>query len=191
MHLDIKRTVNLNETSNSITNASSRCLNDSFFSNESTDDNKFKQINQINSNLNYEVDCSIIEKQKQIKQPISVVNFYQTDLIHNRKHFCTQTQEIYEKYPECQTIALNEITDSSYFSVLWTPTKSVGYANNTSFLVFYRFRNKYLSDSVKFVPVIGCVSSKFEDEFWLTNQNLQIENNMNEFAFNKMHIAFY
>src|SRR5262249_53523122 len=81
-----------------------------------------------------------------------------------------------------------DITDNSYFSILWSPTKSSNnYTNNTSFLVFYRFRNKYLSNSVKYVPVIGLITDKLNEEFWLTNSNLNCNpNQMNDSTFNRI-----
>ena len=106
--------------------------------------------------------------------------------IHNRPNFQSKVDEIYAIYPEYEFLTLKDITDNSYFSILWTPIKSThNFANNTSFLVFYRFRNRYLSNAVKYVPVIGLLSNKLDEEFWLTNTNLNYNPNvMTESNFN-------
>ena len=116
------------------------------------------------------------------------ISFSENQPIHNRLNFRDRVNEIYRIYPEYQNLTLKDITDNSYFSILWSPTKSShNYTNNTSFLVFYRFRNKYLSNSVKFVPVIGLLTNKLDEEFWLINTNLNYNPNlMNNSNFNKI-----
>ena len=133
-----------------------------------------------------------IDKIKFLSKRFPFISFTEDQPLHNRPNFQDKIEEIFTIYQEYENLTLNDITDNSYFSILWSPTKSTNnFVNNTSFLVFYRFRNKYLSNAVKFVPVIGLVTNKLDEEFWLTNTNLNYNPKyLNDFTFNKIFEDF-
>ena len=70
-----------------------------------------------------------------------------------------QLKNIYEKNIGIDDISINEISSDSYFSILWTPSKTsqpinvneslkfVDNLNFTSFVVAYQFRNQKIKNS--------------------------------------------
>ena len=119
---------------------------------------------------------------------ISCLNFSEDQPFHNRLNFKERIEEIFKIYPDYESLSLGDITENSFFSILWTPVKSTNnFQNQSSFLVYYRFRGKSFTNSLKCLSVIGMISNKIDEEFWLTNQHLNYNPKyMNDFLFNKI-----
>ena len=127
----------------------------------------------------------LFEKKKKSDNMTSVINFTEDQILFNRQVLTSRLDELYKKYPELDTATLGDISENSYFSLLWTPIKSLNLLPiNTSFLVYYKFRNKQFSYSIKFLNVLGVTSNKCDEDFWFTNQILIETSIMNEVIMN-------
>jgi hypothetical protein len=175
----------LSSNNNSIS-STPQTHNKQYFNSNSSDSN-LNKLNDLSSsyhsNSSFSVDnLSVMSTEENSNDLLKLYTylkkypglcFTEDQPLHNRSNFQDKIKEIFSLNPEYENLVLNDITDNSYFSVLWTPIKSTKtFVNTASFLVFYRFRNKYLSNAVKYVPVIGLLTNKFEEEFWLTNTNI-------------------
>lgn len=129
-----------------------------------------------------------------------------------------QLKNIYEKNIGIDDISINEISSDSYFSILWTPSKTsqpinvneslkfVDNLNFTSFVVAYQFRNQKIKNSAHFLPVIGVQEQDYygniinttcqqgaNECFWF--QNKAINSNQffleQDFYMNKMNFCFF
>ena len=129
---------------------------------------------------------NLYEKLKKIDNVSLVVDFTEDQILYNRVVMKEKIDVLFKKYPELEFANLGDITENSYFSILWTPFKSSNFfQNNTSFLVYYKFRNKQFTHSVKFLPVIGLISRLLDEEFWFANILLE-SLIMNEVIFAKL-----
>jgi hypothetical protein len=122
---------------------------------------------------------------------ISCLNFVEDTPLHMRANLITKTAEIFKHNPEFENLNLSDISENSYFSILWTPTKSTGkFINQTSFLVFYRFKStRILSNNIKYLQIVGLIPNKLDEEFWLSNVNNNVVTNEN--LFNKSIDDFF
>lgn len=137
--------------------------------------------NSTNESLFLDDDSFLFEKLKKSDNTTSVISFTEDQMIYNRTTLKEKIDELFKKYPELETAMLGDVSEHSYFSLLWTPIKSLNYVQNTtSFLVYYKFRNKQFSNSIKYLPVTGIVSNNRDDDFWFTNQMLLEAGLMNE-----------
>jgi hypothetical protein len=118
----------------------------------------------------------------------TLMNFSEDQNLSNRLNLIEKLQEIFDSVPELHIISLSQLADSSYFTLLWTPTKSNrGFSNSTSFLIFYKFREKIISNALRAISVIGMISNITDDDFWFKNQ-LTPYNNLyiNDALYNKL-----
>jgi hypothetical protein len=137
--------------------------------------------NSTNESLFLDDDSFLFEKLKKSDNTTSVISFTEDQMLYNRVTLCQKLEELFKKYPELENAMLGDVSENSYFSLLWTPTKSLNYLqNSTSFLVYYKFRNKQFSNSLKYLPVTGIVSNNRDDDFWFSNQMLLEAGLMNE-----------
>jgi hypothetical protein len=167
-----------------LNNLSNNALEQSFFSTSS-----------IESFVSNEEVTMINEKKHRRSSKLSstCLNFSEDQPLHNRQNFKGKVDEIFKMYPEYENLLLGEISENSYFSILFTPVKSTtNFNNQASFLVYYRFRGKSFSNSLKYLSVIGMISNKIDEEFWLTNQHLNYNPKyMNDFLYNKIIEDFF
>jgi len=119
---------------------------------------------------------------------ITLINFSEDQNLSNRLNLIEKLQEIFDMVPELHILSLSQLTESSYFTLLWTPTKSNrGFSNSTSFLVFYKFREKSISNAIRAISVIGMISNITDDDFWFKNQLTPYNNlYMNDALYNKL-----
>jgi hypothetical protein len=137
--------------------------------------------NSTNESLFLDDDSFLFEKLKKSDNTTSVISYTEDQMLYNRVTLCQKLEELFKKYPELETAILGDVSENSYFSLLWTPTKSLNHLqNSTSFLIYYKFRNKQFSYSLKYLPVTGIVSNNRDDDFWFTNQMLLEAGLMNE-----------
>jgi len=113
-------------------------------------------------NTNYKLETSEADKEN---------IFFENQPIMNRLTFKDKFDEFIYKNPELKDLTLNDISNKSWFAILWSPSKSsYGGKNNVSFLIFYEFRDKVLSESIKFLKVKGIITSKISnDKLWFLN----------------------
>jgi hypothetical protein len=104
------------------------------------------------------------------------IQFLEDKPLHFRPTFKAKISEIFDSYRDhaVEELTLGDISEESYFSILWTPKKTQFIDdNNISFLIYYSFREKIISNSIKFLPVIGIITNRIQDEFfWFSNQAL-------------------
>jgi len=107
------------------------------------------------------------------------IYYKEQNALWNRKGFKDVLIDIVNDYPKLINCALGEIANDSYFSILWTPTKSKfsrqSKIDNVSFLVVYRFRGNEFKNTIKFIPVLGVKTKTFnnDQEFWFRNFTCQ------------------
>lgn len=97
------------------------------------------------------------------------LQFYEDSNIYNRPILNTRTDEIFSGNPDIESLSFSEINEKSWFSILWTPKEECYGATSESFLVLYRFRNKYLTNSLKSLTVMGILANKIDETnqaFW-------------------------
>jgi hypothetical protein len=155
-----------------------------------------ENLNNV-SNLNSTLDGSFLSYASEFesyssKQKNSV--FYYEDLaIHLRPLFCEKAIKFLTSN-ELDSISLSEVTDNSWFSVLWTPEKNKkdSYQEaNAYFLVFYKIKPAAFDGKIGFLPVIGIQSGKLSDEiFWFSNQS-SIQSLVNRGNLQKMKEDYY
>jgi len=102
------------------------------------------------------------------------IEFYEIKPHHFRQILIDQFTEIF-KFDFLKKLLLSNLNQYSWFSILWTPTKSLKpQMGNTSFLVYYQFcyTNSYnvflKSNEFLEIPIIGILPFKLEDNIWLT-----------------------
>jgi hypothetical protein len=112
------------------------------------------------------------------------LEFYETRPPHSRHIFIKQIENILNcsEFLSSSKVILNKITNSSFFSILWTPFKchkNIGL--NTSFLVYYQFNlgTQYINEKMKQplfteIPIIGILPIKFENKLFLSKINKSI-----------------
>jgi hypothetical protein len=111
---------------------------------------------------------------------------YTEDRPHHMRPIMKNKIEDLCKQFEMDEISLNQLSQNSWYSVLWTSQKL-----NSSFTVFYKIRGNVFTNCVKFIPVIGCIVERTIDEaFWLTNQATNL-NYMEDFLRNKQMLGLY
>eukprot|EP00340_Litonotus_pictus_P007315 CAMPEP_0170528448 /NCGR_PEP_ID=MMETSP0209-20121228/13949_1 /TAXON_ID=665100 ORGANISM="Litonotus pictus, Strain P1" /NCGR_SAMPLE_ID=MMETSP0209 /ASSEMBLY_ACC=CAM_ASM_000301 /LENGTH=293 /DNA_ID=CAMNT_0010819661 /DNA_START=86 /DNA_END=967 /DNA_ORIENTATION=- len=102
------------------------------------------------------------------------ISYFEESSFYNRPLLNQKVNELLKMYPELESWTINEITDKSWFSVLWTP-KAITYGSEeVSFLVFYRFKNKGSTGSLKSIPILGVLGNKIDEDnqlFWFANPN--------------------
>ena len=162
-------------------NNSNNNLEQSFFSTSS--------IESVVSNEEFNNE----KKRKNSKVSTSYLNFSEDQPHHNRQNFKQKIDEIFKLNPEYESLLLGDISENSFFSILWTPVKSTNnFQNQASFLVYYRFRGKSCTNTIKYLSVVGMISNKIDEEFWLTNQHLNYNPKfMNDFLYNKIIEDFF
>lgn len=137
--------------------------------------------------LHIEDENFLFEQLKKSDNSVSVISFEEDKVLYNRDIMSQKLEELFKNHPDLENATIGDISENSYFSILWTPTKSSNFfQNNTSFLVYYKFRNKHLSYSIKFLPVMGVVSNKTDDEFWFSNNIFADTVLFNEVIVNKL-----
>jgi hypothetical protein len=130
------------------------------------------------SYLSYSSDDGIIKGK-------TFLHFTEDKKHYNRKNFISKIDEIFASN-DIEDTTLNQIGENSWYVIEWTPGKNTGSELSTknSFLVFYKIRNEKLSESVKHIPVIGCLMNQSDnDGFWFTN-HVNI-NNIADFNVNR------
>lgn len=153
---------------------------------------KLRKLNQIQiDNKTFEELESIVnskEKMKNFKLEVILqdnlklflldrkikIEFYEIKPHHFRQILIDQFTEIF-KFDFLKRLLLNNLSQYSWFSILWTPFKSLRpQMGNTSFLVYYQFCytssfNVFLkSNDFLEIPIIGILPYKLEDNIWLT-----------------------
>jgi len=131
-------------------------LNEILDSNEKIKKIKFEMILE---------DFKISGDQQKVK-----IEFYENKPFHSRNILIDNINNIFNQL-ECLKKLKIQFLDYSWFSILWTPTKSFkSKFIQTSFLVYYQFN---LSNSINVknyseIPIIGILPYKLEDNLWLT-----------------------
>ena len=142
----------------------------------------------LNSNANFNVnndsstlDGSFLTSLSSTKDEDSRTNktkkmIYWKELIaqsYKKPSYQSQLKHIYEKNIGIEDLSLSEISSDSYFSVLWTPSKTsqpknvsknlqfVENKNFTSFLVFYHMRSAKIKNSAHFLRIIGIIEQNY------------------------------
>lgn len=113
---------------------------------------------------------------------------------YNVSSYNSQLNSFIKSNPEIEDITLNDITSDSYFSIIWTPTKTpqpmdrngmkfLENGNLSSFEVFYKFRSIKISNSAHYMTVIGVSEKDIKgrnidslnfpmfDYFWFANRS--------------------
>ncbi len=116
---------------------------------------------------------------------------------YNRKDLMTKIDEIFSHY-DIEDTQFSQISQNSWFSIEWTIGKTTGQSElscKDSFLMFYKFRNEILTESVKHSPVIGCLmNGNTNYGFWFTN-NVNICNvadfNLNKQFYNILNVYIF
>jgi hypothetical protein len=119
---------------------------------------------------NYKENLRIIFLNDKIK-----IEYYETKPPHSRNILSDQLEIIFSSLKIFETINIIKIDKTSWFSILWTPFKSVKQVfANTPFLVYYQleysdndffYRNNY--NNYAEIPLIGILPIKFDETVWL------------------------
>jgi len=158
-------------------------LDGSFFSNASA-----QEDNPINFNLNLTTSSTIRGDRDlhSFQRAKNVINVHEDKPLHHKPCISVKLEEIAKSNQDFEDLTLGDVSEDSWFSILWTPSKSsfsgyknsINYSNNISFLVFYKFRNKVITNSAHFMQVIGLITNKIDDEvFWFSNQAVNCKMN--------------
>ena len=157
-------------------------------------------INSINnSNNTSTLDGSFFSKSsedKENKNTHSQNNIYFKESIkeiYNMPNYIEQYKTIEKNFPEIDELELGEIGNDSYFSLIWSPLKSIkdnnlycvecDSLNNISFEVFYKFKSginngHYLTVSgikeknIKGFDINGENIFPYFEYFWFSNKNI-------------------
>jgi hypothetical protein len=157
-------------------------------------------INSINnSNNTSTLDGSFFSKSsedKENKNTHSQNNIYFKESIkeiYNMPNYIEQYKTIEKNFPEIGELELGEIGNDSYFSLIWSPLKSIkdnnlycvecDSLNNISFEVFYKFKSginngHYLTVSgikeknIKGFDINGENIFPYFEYFWFSNKNI-------------------
>jgi len=118
---------------------------------------------------------------------------YHEDLPHHKRQVFIETIE--NLISDNKNQKLSEISEQSWFSILWTPMKTTLPTNskqNTNFLIFYRFfteKNSNSKEKIGFLKVAGVRAIGMEDEyFWFSNNTplFDIHSLKDNLVFNKL-----
>lgn len=116
------------------------------------------------------------------------------------KTFKEQTENMFKSKPYFSNKTLGDITHNSWFSIIWTPSlptqtkfesnyKSIDFNQfNSSFKVFYQFRNATVTKTAHFLSIAGILNNsickKNSDaalrqlsSFWFSNFSNNMDNN--------------
>lgn len=178
-----KDSLNMNTTNNSIifNTSVNNSINDIKINNNSTNMN-MKYLNSPNIDcLSHNLSASSIDSlfsiddipkphyNRKLSGLNTKISYFEEASFYNRPNFNQKIEEIFNMYPELENWSLNEVSEKSWFAILWTPKASYYGANDVSFLVFYRFKNKYLSGNLKSLPIIGVLGNVINEDnqlFW-------------------------
>jgi len=173
---------------------------------EITSKNNNENTNTL-SNLNSTLDGSFVshvsENENSSKTKNSIF-FYEDMAMHLRPLFCDKVNE-FLKDNDLENLSLSDISENSWFAILWTAEKNKNNNNpeiDANFIVFYKLKNNFLNNKIGYIPVIGTYSGDFTDEiFWFSNQtkfhclnnfgNLQIMQDdyyTNRFSFSQLKV---
>ena len=128
-----------------------------------------EKLNKLKFEINLQENLKLICIDRKIK-----IEFYEIKPHHFRQILIDQFTEIF-KYDFLKKLVLSNLNQYSWFSILWTPFKSVRpQMANTSFLVYYQFCYtnslnifKNSNDFLE-IPTIGVLPLRLEDNIWLT-----------------------
>ena len=96
----------------------------------------------------------------------NVFSFYEENTFFNRPCLKIKLEELFKTHRDLKESLLENVTERSWFSLLWTP-KATGYgANDVSFLVFYKLKIK---NSLSALEIIGVLANRIDETnqlFW-------------------------
>lgn len=165
-----------NFNSKIVQNFNSFSLQPSFSNMDSTTLSSFDNLS-----FNSEDDLS----EKKIKLKISnALSYHEDQPVHKRKVLSETIDELLLANKELGSMKITELTEDSWFSILWTPLKSTLSASNkqnASFLVFYKFVAEEkpflcLGDKIKALKVTGVIANGLEDDYFWFSNNMPIFN---------------
>jgi len=107
------------------------------------------------------------------------IQFYENKPNHSRNLLYDQIETFFNQFPILNDLKLNDVSNTSWWSVLWSVSKAgKSQMANTSFLSYYQFKYSEVDDFFtkfynKFVeiPLIGILPIKMDDSVWLTLLN--------------------
>jgi hypothetical protein len=157
--------------------------------NNNQDSSKISNMSLNNGDLNSTLDCSFFSHNSQTSHTSTnedgmsiknFINFQEEEEVWNRELIYDKYKEIIKSESDLEEITLADISNDSYFAILWTEKSNINAYNFASdslypsVLVFYRFKNnKRLSNSLKFMTVIGFITSRFSNlNFWFSSTQL-------------------
>lgn len=114
-------------------------------------------------------DIPKVKHQRNVSGTTSKLTYFEEINYYNRSNLKSKLNELVKSNPEIDFMTLNDISSKSWFALLWTPRATTYGSTEVSFLVFYRFRQKYPTGSLKTLPVIGVMANKIDEEnqlFW-------------------------
>lgn len=160
----------------------------------STGCENLNNLSNLNSTLDGSFYSYVSESEQANAAKLQNTVFFIEDLaMHLRPLFCDKAQEFLESH-ELLNVSVAEVSENSWFSVLWTPEKNKENSHleaNACFLVFYRIKPAACDSKIGFLPVIGVSSGKFGDEiFWFSNQ-ASVQVLVNKGNFQKMKEDYY
>ena len=133
-------------------------------SNNNIEDIEYNNYNDDN-NSNSSNSSSFINKKinKDLKD-CKNVSFFEEANIYNRPVFTQRINDIFDKYSyiKLEDLKLKDVTENSWFSILWTPQSLEYGVTEVSFLVYYSFNSLNLLKESK------------------SNNNLEYSNNTSE-----------
>jgi len=136
---------------------------------------------ELNENENYNI-------QYIAKENTVIIEFFENKPTFCRPILVDAVSTLFEKLPVLKEVSLSNLKRSSWFSLMWTPSKSSSpKMANTSFLVYYQFN---LTEFVRKgnspfaeIPIIGTLPIKMEENVWLN----KINNCSQNFGFNYLN----
>jgi len=142
-------------------------------------ENYAKMNNLISNNESFELS----ENENYNIQYIAKENTVIIEFFENKPTFCRpilidEITSLFERLPVLKEVFTSNLKSNSWFSLMWTPSKSSSSkVSNTSFLVYYQlnlteFINKSNSPFSE-IPIIGILPIKMEETIWLNKINSQ------------------
>ncbi len=111
-----------------------------------------------------------ISKENTIK-----IEFFETKPPYSRPILIDVFEFLFKKLPVLKEINLSNLSQNSWFSVLWTPLKSTNAKlSGTSFLIYYQFSindqvlNSQVNSAYEEIPIIGILPIKMDENIWFS-----------------------
>jgi hypothetical protein len=103
------------------------------------------------------------------------IEFFETKPPYSRPILIEVFQYLFEKFPVLKEINLSNLSQNSWFSLLWTPLKSTNTKLScTSFLIYYQFSindqvlKTQVNSAYEEIPLIGILPIKMDENIWFS-----------------------